>query len=234
MLILRRFADAMTLALTAADMVTTALQGAVDARGVASVALSGGSTPQALYAQLCKAPYRNALPWQDVRWYMGDERAVPPDDRLSNFRMLQECLFDTAGLPVSRLRRIEAEHGRAAAPAYERVLRQELKDGMLDVALLGLGADGHTAGIFPGTPWSDAATDWVVSGERPDAAKLAISLSVPMLRSARLRLMLVAGEEKQTALRRLLQGANLPSRAAMEGAGMAVVLADEAACRMLP
>src|SRR5262245_6633615 len=123
-----------------------------------AVALSGGKTPAGMYACLTREPYRSLIPWPALHLFWGDERHVPPDHPDSNFRMAQETLLARAPVPPENVHRIAAETPEAAAAArdYEAVLRQffKLQPGRpprFDLVLLGLGADGHVASLFPGS-----------------------------------------------------------------------------------
>ena len=128
--------------------------------GIFAIDLSGGSTPRRLYECLAGPPYRNSFPWSRTHWFWGDERFVPHDDALSNYRMVREALLSRAPIPALNVHPIPTEgvSPEAAASAYERQLKSfygaECLDParpLFDVTLLGLGPDGHTASLFPGT-----------------------------------------------------------------------------------
>ncbi len=136
------------------------LELATATEGRFAVALSGGSTPRALYRDLAEPPYRDAFPWSRAHWFWGDERFVPPDDALSNYRMVREALLSRAPIPAANIHPVPTEglDPEAAASAYERELksfygaeRLDPARPLFDVTLLGLGEDGHTASLFPGT-----------------------------------------------------------------------------------
>lgn len=123
-------------------------------RGAFRVALSGGSTPRAAYELLGQEALRDELSWSDVFIYFGDERCVPPTDEQSNYRMAQETFLDAVGIPHANVHRIrgEADPGHAANE-YASILRADLGNTpQLDLMMLGLGSDGHTASLFPGSP----------------------------------------------------------------------------------
>jgi 6-phosphogluconolactonase len=205
----RRVADAEALARAGAEAVAAAAEQAVAARGRFTLALSGGSTPRPVYALLAdpRAPFRARVPWDRTHVFFGDERPVPPHHPDSNYRMAREALL--AHVPVASVHRIPAEQP-GASEAYEGELRSffALPPGAepprLDLVLLGLGPDGHTASLFPGTTALDEWTRWVAS---PWVARLGTArttLTFPVLNRAREVLFLVSGADKADALRRVL------------------------------
>jgi 6-phosphogluconolactonase len=183
-----------------------------------TVALAGGRTPRTLYTLLATKAYD----WSAVEVFFGDERCVPPDHPASNFRMAHETLLSKV---AARVHRMPGE--TCDAPAYEHELRRILGQDLpaLDLVFLGIGADGHTASLFPGDPALEETRRLVVSVARPDHRRL--TLTLPVLCAARLAVFLVSGEEKRDALRRVLAGENLP--AARVAARRVVVIADPAA-----
>ncbi len=183
-----------------------------------SIALAGGSTPRELYERLATAE----LPWAEIDVFFGDERCVPPDHPDSNFRLAHEALLSRVTARVHRMHGEDCDAG-----GYAEVLRRAL-DGdppALDLAILGLGDDGHTASLFPGDPALEERDRAVVRVDRPDHARL--TLTLPLLSAAKVALFLVTGESKRDALRRLL--ADEPIPAARVAAARVVVVADEAA-----
>jgi 6-phosphogluconolactonase len=183
-----------------------------------TVALSGGETPAPVYARLAELAY----PWAETHVFFGDERCVPPDHPDSNFRMAWEALLSKVPAIVHRMRGETCD-----AAGYERELRLVLGDeGLrLDLVFLGLGADGHTASLFPGDAALEERERAVVRVARSDHARL--TLTLPVLSGAALAIFLVASEGKREALARLLQGEDIP--AARVRAERVIVLADEAA-----
>jgi 6-phosphogluconolactonase len=179
--------------------------------GARTVALSGGSTPKPMFAMLGSAPFREELAQYPVTWVVVDERYVPLDDAESNAGAMQKTLF-AAGLSEShRFLRFRTELGDPAATAaeFEREWRA-LGIETLDVAVLGIGDDGHTASLFPGTPILDV--DDRIAGEvfvqRLDAWR--VTITRPVIRDAKLRIVLVAGASKEPVLRQLREGADYP------------------------
>jgi 6-phosphogluconolactonase len=182
-----------------------------------TVALAGGRTPRRLYERLASLEY----PWHRVDVFFGDERCVPPEHPDSNFRMAQETLLSKV---PARVHRMPGES--CDAFGYERELRAALGGALgIDLVILGLGEDGHTASLFPGDPALEESERLVVRVERPDHPRL--TLTLPILSAAPLALFLVEGEGKREAVRGLLTGADIP--AARVAAVRVVVLADAAA-----
>ncbi len=235
--VLRRVRDAEAVARAAAEEVAGAAAHAVAARGAFTLALSGGSTPRRLYALLVDqtAPFRGRIPWDRTHVFFGDERPVPPDHADSNYRMAREALLDH--VDVASVHRIPGEDP-AAADRYEAELRRffAIPAGgtppRLDLVLLGLGADGHTASLFPGTAAIEEAVRWVAS---PFVARLGTrrtTLTLPILNRARAVLFLVVGAEKAAALARVLApapGAEPLPAARVRPDGGAVWIVDDAA-----
>jgi 6-phosphogluconolactonase len=148
------YRDPATLARALADLFVTTGRLATADRGSFRVALSGGNTPRAAYEVLASPEFRDELSWSDVFVYFGDERCVPPDDEQSNYRMAERTFLDSVAIPRANVHRIKGEiDPQLAAQQYASVLRTDLGDPpAFDLVLLGLGSDGHTASLFPGTP----------------------------------------------------------------------------------
>ncbi len=206
---LERAADPAALARLAAEWVIRLAGEAVASRGAFSVALAGGSTPRALYQLLADpgAPYRDRIPWPSVHAFFGDERAVPPDDPQSNYRMARSALLER--VPVGAVHRIAGELGAAEAAArYEAELRAHFGEAgvpQFDLVLLGLGTDGHTASLFPGSPALLERRRWAVAAPGPPPSTERITLTVPVLEAARAAGFLAAGPDKSQPVRRLVR-----------------------------
>jgi 6-phosphogluconolactonase len=206
-------------------------------KGIFAVALSGGSTPRRLYELLAGSPCRDAFPWSRAHWFWGDERFVPHDDRQSNYRMVREAMLSHAPVPEANIHPVptEAVTPEAAAAIYEQELktfygadRLEAGRPLFDIVLLGLGADGHTASLFPNTDVLAARDRWAaaVIGAKSEAR---ITLTYPALESSRHVAFLIAGEEKRNVFNRLRRGdSDLPA-ARLHPAGELTWFADEAA-----
>jgi len=214
----RRFDDLDALSRAAADELTELARAAVSERGTCSIALSGGSTPQRLFRLLAQRGH-DAVPWQHVDLWWGDERSVPPDHADSNYRMAREALIEPLGLAASRVHRIASELADldAAARAYERDLVAALgAPPIFDLVLLGMGPDGHTASLFPGSPALDETRRWVVAN--PVTSPLVhgtttrLTLTAPAINAARHIRFLIGGADKAVALAQVLEGPRDPAR----------------------
>ena len=205
--------------LIVADDVVTAAAEHVVARQPRTVALAGGSTPRALYEHLADCD----LPWPEMEVFFTDERCVPPGDQDSNFRMANEALLSKVPVSVHRMPGELCDAG-----SYETEMRDVFgATPAFDLVLLGLGADGHTASLFPGDTALEEDQRWVVAVRRPDHQRL--TLTLPVLSAARLALFIVTGPMKREALRRLLAGEDSP--AARVHAGAVLIIADKAAAQ---
>lgn len=228
----------------AAKRVAGIAEAAVAQAGRFTVALAGGATPRGLYARLAAEPYGARLPWSETEVFWGDERCVPPDHPESNYRMAAETLLRHLPLRPGRIHRMRGEDpdpARAAAE-YDALLRETfgVAPGVLprfDLVLLGLGADGHIASLFPGSPALREVARLVVavSVERLRARRL--TLTLPVLNAAAAILFLVSGEDKAEALRAALEAAPgaepLPAQLVRPREGTVTWLVDPAAARLL-
>ena len=210
-----RFADLDAIARHAAAEFAEMVRGTTQSTtNTFHVALSGGSTPKRLFAVLV-AMGKDALPWDRVELWWGDERCVPPDHPDSNFGMTKRALIDPLGL--TRVHRIEAERpAEAAASDYERALVGALGvPPVFDLVWLGMGPDGHTASLFPGSPALVEKQRFCVANlvDSPLTKGKAtrITLTYPALAAARAVRFLVAGADKKDALARIRAGADLPA-----------------------
>jgi 6-phosphogluconolactonase len=177
---------------------------AASSRGRFTVALAGGSTPRAMHSVLAAEP-AGVFPWDRTTVFFGDERAVPPDDEASNFRMARETLLSRVPVDPARVFRMEGEAANLddAARRYEADLRRETPDG-LDLIFLGMGEDGHTASLFPGSPALDETERWVVAVSAPGTPPPArrITMTLPAIARARRVLFVVTGATKRGAVGR--------------------------------
>ena len=218
----------------AADLVARIGTEAIQERGRFLVALSGGRTPRPLYERLGSPAC--PLDWSAVDVFWADERCVPPTEERSNYRMTREALLDCVPIPVGRIHRIEGEiDPLAAADAYEVTLRRVLaNDNRLDLILLGMGSDGHTASLFPRHQALRETTRWVVAAHTPADPPWRVTMALPLINAARHVLVLVAGEDKAEAVRALDAGQLLPAAAISPADGCVTFLLDDDAASLLP
>jgi 6-phosphogluconolactonase len=195
-----------------AELVAHAAKEAVDERGRFTIALSGGSTPRSLY-NLLATNARASLPWDKMFFFFGDERHVPPTNKDSNFKMADEAMLSKLPIPKENVFRVPAENpdAAAAAQAYEQSLQKffALEPGQVpvfDLILLGLGPDGHTASLFPGTAALQEKSKLVVANWVGKFETHRITLTLPVLNAARMVAFLVSGTDKSAALQSVLQG----------------------------
>jgi 6-phosphogluconolactonase len=201
------------------------------------LALAGGSTPRRLYELLAGSEFREKIPWSQLHFFWGDERMVPHDHPQSNYRMAQEALLKHVPVPRANLHPIPTQASpEEAALAYENDLRQHFGRGLpvLDLILLGLGGDGHTASLFPGAGALEEKQRLAVA-HRPGLKGFdRVTLTLPLLNNARRVFFLVAGESKATALQAALAGdGQLPAQQVAPRKGELIWLVDAAAASRL-
>jgi 6-phosphogluconolactonase len=204
--------DVAALILEAARRIVAAAQDAIGKRGRFILALSGGSTPKPLYELLGTDPWRSQVDWASTHIFLADERFVPADDPQSNFRMIRQALLNTVPVPEGNVHRVRTESGSPedAAAAYEQTIRRVVGAGedddipQLDLILLGMGDNGHTASLFPGSPLLQE-TRRLVAGEYVAEVKMGrITMTLPLINRARLIMFLVAGANKTAVLHEVL------------------------------
>ncbi len=225
----------------AADCFTAIALGSISAEGRFSVALAGGSTPRRAYQLLATEEYRNRVDWSKVHIFFGDERTVPPTHADSNYRMAEEAMISLLPIPLHNVHRI-AGRGDAVANAslYEDDLRTFF-DGApwprLDLVLLGMGDDGHTASLFPGTDALREKEAWVVANWVEKLNTFRITLTAPAINHSANVVFVVTGTGKAERLPEVLRGARdplrLPSQLIQPDAGSLVWLVDKAAAARL-
>ncbi len=202
----------------AADLVLGAASAAVAARGRFAAAISGGRTPRCLYELLAGTGYSRRLPWGGMHLFFGDERCVPPDDPASNYRMVKESLLDHVPIPPANVHRMAGEDAdpRRAAAAYEQELRIffALSGGAIprfDLILLGIGEDGHTASLFPGTQALAESRRLVVANDVPALGTYRLTLTLPVINAASTVAFLVSGAEKAGVVKQVYTQEGLPA-----------------------
>lgn len=199
------------LAEKAAEKIAVLASIALDTHGRCSLVLSGGSTPRSVYEILGSARYRNRVDWQRTHLFWGDERCVAPHMPESNFRMVKESLLQHIEIPESHIHRIRVEHQPAqAALLYEAEIAAHftLKPGAMppfDILLLGMGEDGHTASLFPGTTALDVTTRSVVDLYVDRLRSHRVTVTFPVINKAHNVIVLVSGMSKAPVLRKVLE-----------------------------
>jgi 6-phosphogluconolactonase len=218
--------------------------------GRGAVALSGGSTPKAMFQILAEKPLADTLPWRSIYFFWGDERCVPPDHADSNYRMADETLLSKVPVPRENIFRIPAEdedHGRAAANYSETVRRffnpvatapgAEPEWPNFDLVFLGMGADGHTASLFPGTAAPHVNDRVAVANYVEKFQSWRITLTADAINRARNVIFLVAGADKAPALKEVIEGPRnpeqYPSQLIAPSHGKLLWMVDEAAAKLL-
>ncbi|MGO9165903.1 MAG: 6-phosphogluconolactonase [Candidatus Sulfotelmatobacter sp.] len=225
----------------AAEEFVRAARTAIGAQGRFTVALSGGSTPKALYSLLA-SNYADFI-WNRVFLFFGDERHVPPTDAESNYRMVQESLLTKIAIPAENVFRVPAENPDAAAAAadYEAQLRKffQIKSGefpRFDLILLGMGPDGHTASLFPDSAALDEQSRLVVANWVAKFNTHRITFTFPVLNRAAEVMFLASGADKAEMLRQVLEGKNtlpLPSQRVQPSDGKLLWMLDQSAAAKL-
>jgi len=236
-------ADPEALAEAAARAIVDAATEAVGVRGSFKVALAGGETPRATYARLAGPPWTERMPWRRTWVFFGDERGVPPDHKDSNYGMASRTLLSKVPIPSGQIYRIrgEAEDPEAAAADYARDLARvfETRRGEVprfDLVLLGLGVDGHTASLFPGSPVVKEIFRTVAAVHAAAATvPQRFTLTLPVINAAARVLFLVAGSEKAKVVKATLgDPATLPAAMVRPATGELGWIIDRAASALLP
>jgi 6-phosphogluconolactonase len=227
--------DANALAETLAGVISREVATAIAARGDCALALAGGTTPKAAYLLLAAAPLRDGVAWANVRFFFGDERCVGPDDPQSNYKMAYDALLGPLGISPARIFRMRGEDEPArAARDYAAILQRELGDQpALDLLMLGMGPDGHTASLFPG---SDPFEDDALLVRAPYVAKMAtfrLTVTPRVINASRQVVVATTGAEKAAALATALEGprdpVHCPIQAVSPRSGRILWLVDRAA-----
>ena len=238
------FPEAGALTRRAAEEFLKSVAEAVAQKGAFTVALAGGSTPKALYSQLADEPLRSQVPWEKVHFFFGDERHAPPDGAESNFRMANEALFSKGAIKPEQITRIKGEYAdtEKAALEYEQALRAyfKLKVGeypRFDLVLLGMGEEGHTLSLFPGTKALQATDRIVVRNWVGKLYTERITLTATAANHASRVIFMVTRADKAPALKAVLEGPyepeQLPAQLIQPASGKLLWLVDQAAGSML-
>jgi 6-phosphogluconolactonase len=237
----RVFDTAEEVAAAAARRFAELARDAIAARGLFSVALAGGNTPRRVYELLASDGLREQVSWPAVHVFFGDERQVPAEHPDSNFRMASEALLSRVPVPARNVHRIEGRGDAAAnASLYEDELRGFFGEAdwpRFDLVMLGMGDDGHTASLFPGTPALSEGRAWVVANRVEKLGAWRVTLTAPAINAARHVLFTVNGAGKAARLREVLRGerdpARLPSQLIRPADGALEWFVDKAAAAQL-
>jgi 6-phosphogluconolactonase len=238
--------DAKALAARAVQYFVDQAERAVAAHGRARIAISGGSTPKAVFALLADPaqPWRARMPWSKVDLWWVDERCVPPSDPDSNYRMTREAMLDHVPLKPEQIHRIEGElEPEAAAARYESELRNGFRlEGAelprFDLVALGMGPDGHTASLFPHTQALFELGRLAVANHVEAKDSWRVTLTWPVINRAAAVFFLIGGADKAQILKEVFTGARdperLPSQLIRPAGGILTLLLDRAAAALLP
>lgn len=238
--------EAAALAAQAAEFLTARVEEAVAARGMARIALSGGSTPKAVFTLLAdeSKPWRARMPWSKLEIFWVDERCVAPEHADSNYRMTREALLDRVPIAPEMVHRMEGElEPEEAAARYESLLRNRFRlEGAewprFDVVALGMGDDGHTASIFPHTEAIYEMMRLVAANRVPQKDTWRITLAWPVINQARTVFFLIGGAAKAGRLKEVVLGPRdverLPSQLIRPASGILTLLLDKDAAAQLP
>jgi 6-phosphogluconolactonase len=202
--------DLDSLSSAAAEIVVDRVERAQTNHPRASIALSGGSTPRKLYADLGRHPWRERIDWPRLHVFVVDERFVPPEDDESNQRMIRETLLATSPLPEENFHPmpfIPNQPERAARDYEQELVAFFGRDNLpsFDVALMGMGPDGHTASLFPGTHAVEIKDHWVAATMNPAGPSQRITLTLPVINAARTVVYLITGADKSETLRSVIE-----------------------------
>ena len=236
---LRIYVDAGAVAQALAEYFVATGERAIAERGRFSVALSGGDTPRAAYELLAADPLRENLPWSDVFIYFGDERCVPPDDERSNYRMAREAFLDAVRIPTANIARMRGEIDPGQATnEYASILRADLgSTPRLDLVMLGLGEDGHTASLFPGIAQGIEEHSLVEAAYAQSQAMWRVTITPNVINAARRVVFAVEGAQKAPALAAVYEGPRdpmtYPAQLVQPRLGELTLLVDEAAAGLL-
>lgn len=209
----RVYPDQESLGLAAAELIAAHAEESATQRGRFSVALSGGGTPRRTYEILAQEPFRGRVPWPRLHVFWSDERCVPPDDPRSNVLMARSALLNYVPVPPAQIHPIPYEEpAHKAAYEYEALLRSFFngQDPCLDLILLGLGEDGHTASLFPGSPVLEERERWVTEVFFAEQGMYRVTFTVPLINHAGTIVFLVVGPSKAQALWNAVKGPRAP------------------------
>lgn len=207
-------------------------------QGSFHIALSGGSTPKAIYELMCQEPLKKIFDWKNMWLYWGDERSVLPSDENSNYHMSMSAGLNKVGIPQNQVFRMVAESNiEENAQDYETILQTHLPSGKFDLIMLGMGDDGHTASLFPHSSALTITDKWVTPNWVEKFKTWRMTLTYPFINTASKIMFLVSGPNKKEPLAAVLEGKRnptlYPSQLIGEKSHQVVWFSDEPACRLL-
>jgi 6-phosphogluconolactonase len=232
------------LAQSAADRIADFAERAISQTGRFILGLAGGTTPRLTYELLTDSRYKRIIDWNSVHIFWGDERCVPPNHPDSNYHMAKTALLDLVDIPATRIHRIQGEiNPQKAADQYERELRDYFQGRLgiararFDLLLLGLGADGHTASLFPGTPAIRETQRWTAAQHIDQLNAWRITLTPPAINAAKTIMFLVTGSDKAEAVQKVLtapyQPDAIPAQIVRPDDGNVIWMLDNAAAALI-
>jgi 6-phosphogluconolactonase len=232
--------DAKALSLELAEWLNKYIQEVLTKKDRFTFVLSGGSTPKQLYTLLAESPYSESIPWEKLHFFWGDERAVPYEDSRNNAKMAYDELLNKIGAKAEHIHVMRTDIGpEESAAEYEKILKQYFdgEETTFDFVLLGMGDDGHTLSLFPGTPVVHEQNVWVTSFFLPAQDMYRITLTAPVVNHAAFVAFLAVGAGKAETLKQVLEGAfepdTYPSQVIKPTKGELHWFIDEAAASLL-
>ncbi|WP_345947547.1 6-phosphogluconolactonase [Mucilaginibacter sp. PAMB04274] len=212
---IRIFKNTQELSDAAAQLFVQSAQEAIAEKGSFTVALTGGSSPVALHKLLAASPYAEQVEWQHVFIFWGDERWVPMEDERSNAKMAFDTLLNHVPIPTKQIKPMydAADSPEAFAAEYEQWIREQVgEEGAFDLIFLGMGDDGHTASLFPGTDVLHEQDKWVAAYYLQPQDMYRITLTAPLINRAKRIAVLTFGEKKTHALHEVIEGERNPEK----------------------
>ena len=233
---LKVFPDKNTLIQESAAYIAGIIQQSLKEQNRCTFVLAGGSTPKSLYETFASEKYKEAIEWNKVHLFWGDERCVPPDHHDSNYRMTKEALIDHINIPQENVHRIPAENEPDdAARDYEKTIKKFFGNTsqlpVFDIILLGIGEDGHTASLFPGTQALEEKKRCVTGVYVPELDTYRITFTFPVINNGKNVIFLVSGSSKSTIMKKIYERTDttFPSARVSPANGSLVYLLDKAA-----
>lgn len=240
MAIVKTYPNVEVLSAAAAELFTTKVCLAVEQRGRCNAVLAGGGTPRLMYQLLGATPYCQSIPWEKIHIYWGDERCVPGNDKQSNQLMARQSLLDHVPIPEANIHPIIYDGSPSlAAQQYENILRSTFGDQIpqFDIVFLGMGDDGHTASLFPGTNALKVQDRWVSEVYVATQNVYRVTLTAPVLNQAAAIVFLVAGSTKAHVIKEVIEGRqdnkDLPAQLIKPLQGELYWLLDQGAAALL-